>query len=457
MSYTRFYATAAIAACFTASHASADDMASIRAEMEAMRGAYEARMQAMEAKLREMEAQKAASVPAAGVQATEKPATAARPAGQQRAVRDNAFNPSVGVILNGQYRNFSREEGDIAGFAVGHEGERSKEGFAVDHTELNFTANADDKFRGSVTAAIADHEGETEIELEEAFLQTLPGAPLPDGMSVKAGRAFWTFGYLNEHHGHADDFADRPLPYRVFLDGGFNDDGAEISYVLPTDFYAEIGGGAFRGDDFPFGGADGEGAGAYSGYARVGGDVGTRHSWRAGLSALTGDTGREGRESNEEMVMFNGDTNLYAADIRYVFAPTANPRDREVSFQAEYFIRDEDGTYEDTDAGTGAVPFSDTSSGWYAQGVYKFLPQWRVGARYARLEAPETPAGLAGSALDAGGHDPYAATVMADYTNSEFGRLRMQYSYEEGADGAEDHQTTLQYILSLGAHAAHKY
>ena len=65
-------------------------------------------------------------------------------------------------------------------------------------------------------------------------------------MSVKAGRAFWTLGYLNEHHSHTDDFADRPLPYRVFFNQAFNDDGAEVSYVLATDFYSEIGGGLFR-------------------------------------------------------------------------------------------------------------------------------------------------------------------------------------------------------------------
>ena len=73
---------------------------------------------------------------------------------------------------------------------------------------------------------------------------------------------------MNEHHAHTDDFADRPLPYRAFLNKAYNDDGIEVSYVLPTDFYTEIGGGVFRGDDFPFGGSDGEGIGAFSAFAR---------------------------------------------------------------------------------------------------------------------------------------------------------------------------------------------
>jgi hypothetical protein len=275
-------------------------------------------------------------------------------------------------------------------------------------------------------------------------------------MSVKAGRAFWTLGYLNEHHSHADDFTDRPLPYRVFLNEAFNDDGAEVSYVLPTDFYSEIGGGVFRGDDFPFGEADGSGLGAWSAFARVGGDIGDNQSWRLGGYALKGEADGS-RLTNEDVVSFTGDTDIYAADVRYTWAPTGNAREQEVILQGEYFWRNEDGVYEDSDAATGPVNFDDSSTGWYAQAVYKFDPQWRVGARYSQLNAPDVPAGLVGSALDSGGYDPKAYSAMLDWTNSEFSRIRLQYNREELAPGQDDNQVMLQYIMSLGAHGAHKY
>ena len=57
-------------------------------------------------------------------------------------------------------------------------------------------------------------------------------------------------GVLNPQHAHADDFADRPLPYRVFLNKAYNDDGLEASYLFGS---SEIGFGIFRGEDFPFG------------------------------------------------------------------------------------------------------------------------------------------------------------------------------------------------------------
>ncbi len=443
----KLVASAALIAMLSSTSALAvsdKDIEALRGEIQNMKQAYEGRIAELESKLNKVESAKVAA-PA--------PAT---PATARRVIKGNSFNPSIGVILNGQYSQFSSKEGEIAGFAIGHEGERPPEGFAVDHTELNFSANVDDKFFGSITAAIAQHEGETEVELEEAFIQTLPGVGLSDGMSLKAGRAFWTLGYLNEHHSHADDFSDRPLPYRVFLNEAFNDDGVEVSYVLPTDFYSEIGGGVFRGDDFPFGEGDGEGVGAWSVFARVGGDIGDNQSWRLGGYVLSGEA-PGGRTSNDDVVSFTGDTDLYVVDLRYTWAPTGNARDQEAILQGEYFWRNEEGVYEDTDADTGTVNFDDSSSGWYAQAIYKFDPQWRVGARYSQLAASDVPAGLVGSALDSDGHDPKAYSVMLDWTNSEFGRVRLQYNREKLARGQNDDQVVLQYIMSLGAHGAHKY
>lgn len=436
-----------VSPAFAASDA---DLEALRAEIQAMRNAYESKIEQLENKVETLEAQQ--NTTAQKVEQTQTTVTSSAPATAQRSIRDTSFNPAVGVILNGKYNNFSEDEGDIAGFALGEEGERGKEGLGIDETELNFSANVDDKFRGSATVALHEHEGETEVEIEEAYVAT---TALPAGIEVKAGRFFSELGYLNSHHSHADDFADRPLTNRAFLDGNYGDDGVQVSAVLPTSIYTEIGGGVFRGDDFPAGGADGNDIGAWTAYGRIGGDAGDNTSWRLGLSTLQADG--VSRDGNEDTVNFSGDSSLYIVDARAVYAPTGNNADQEVILQGEFFIRDEDGTYEDMDAGTGAIAYDDSQSGWYAQSVYKFHPQWRVGARYSQLYAGDVPVGLTGSALDDGGHDPWAATAMVDWTNSEFSRVRAQFSREEVADGQEDNQFTLQYIMSLGAHGAHNY
>jgi hypothetical protein len=439
----------AVPLCLAASGAKAatnSQLQSILTEFRALKKNYEARIKSLEAKIERLE------------KAEKRKPTASRTATSStsggRNIKDNSFNPSVGVILNGRASSFTRGTSDIAGFGVGEEGERGKEGLAVDESELNFSANVDNKFYGSLTAALVREDGSDKVELEEAYVQTLPGIGLPDGARIKAGRAFWTFGYLNEHHSHSDDFADRPLPNRVYLNQNFNDDGVELSYVLPTEFYAEIGGGVFRGDDFPAGGSS-SGLGAWSAYGRIGGDVGDNQSWRLGAYALYSDV--NSRTTNEDMLTFVGKSNLYAADLRYTWAPTGNPRQQELIAQAEVFYRNEDGTYDDAAAGTGPIPFDEHSFGWYAQAVYKFAPAWRVGARYSQLIAPSTPAGLAGSVVDAQGHDPYNLSAMGDWTNSEFGRIRLQYNREKLDRGSADNQFLLQYIMSIGAHGAHAF
>ncbi|NCC22923.1 MAG: hypothetical protein EOM26_10765 [Alphaproteobacteria bacterium] len=415
----------------------------LRAELAAMRVMYESKIDGLESRLAEMEARQVESAsrvePAAGNTAPGVPATG------NRRVTDNSFNPAIGVMLQGKYKAFSENEADLAGFAVGHEGERGEEGLSVEHTELNFSASVDDKFYGSTTIALAEHHGETEVELEEAFIQTLA---LPYGASLKGGRFFADIGYLNAHHAHSDDFADRPLPYRAFLNGAYNDDGLQASVILPSDLYAEVGAGLFRGKDFPAGGNEGSDVGSWTAFARTGGDIGDNTAWRAGASALLADV--QSRAANEGNITFRGDSDLYIADVRLTFAPTGNANRQELILQGEYFWRDENGAYND-------VAFDESQRGWYAQTVYKFAPQWRVGARYSELHADAVPAGLAGTALDDGGHDPWAATVMGDWTNSEFSRLRLQYSYEELANELEDNQLTIQYIMSIGAHGAHPF
>ena len=88
-----------------------------------------------------------------------------------------------------------------------------KRSFGLGETELNLTANIDPYFRGVAIAALTP---ENEVEVEEAYFQTLA---LPQGFTLKGGRFFSGIGYQNEIHQHAWDFQDAPLPYKAFLGG----------------------------------------------------------------------------------------------------------------------------------------------------------------------------------------------------------------------------------------------
>ena len=416
---------------------------SILAEINALKQSYESRLKTLETKINELNQKGTTEQRSKKIKGT-----------SSRKVKNNSFNPSIGIVFNGKLADYTKTTSEIAGFGVGEEGERGREGLGIGETELNFSANADNKFYGSTTAAIVREDGADKIELEEAYVETLPGLGLPSGVRLKAGRAFWSVGYLNEIHAHADDFADRPLPYRTYLNKAYNDDGVQISMVLPTERYLEIGTGLFRGDDFPFGSST-SGRSAHSGYIRTGGDIGQNSSWRMGASTLIGTT--DGRKSNEDNVTFVGDSSIFAVDGRVILQPTGNSKDKEIILQGEYFRRDENGQYTDAESGATSVNFDGISSGYYAQAVLKTSAAWRIGARYSKMSPADVPAGLAGSALDSSGHDPVTYSVMTDWTSSEYGRLRLQYNREEFSQNDADNQLILQYVVSIGAHGAHPF
>ncbi|MBR1778564.1 MAG: hypothetical protein IJ752_08305 [Alphaproteobacteria bacterium] len=360
----------------------------------------------------------------------------------------SAFNPYISVVLNGTYTHYSRDEKDIIGFQVGEEGEFADKGFSLGESEIMIGANVDDKFSANLTAAIVNEDGEDKIELEEAFIQSIG---LPYGLNLTFGRLKPVFGSLNEKHAHTDDFADRPLPYRVFLNSAYKDDGLQLSVVLPTDFYAEIGGGAYRGGYFPAA-FEGSGIGAANSYLRVGGDISDNQSWLAGFSYLYAKSAEDGRRTDS--LRFEGKDHLYAASLKYSFVPNGNNKESEFVLSGEYLFRNEKGNYIDTDGPAGK--FDNKSSGWYAQSTFKFLTNWKIGYRYAQMKPKETPAALEDTILNAEHHKPEMHSVMAEWDNSEFSRIRVQYNRDK-TGFKNDNQLIVQYTMSFGAHGAHSY
>jgi hypothetical protein len=90
------------------------------------------------------------------------------------------------------------------------------------------------------------------------------------------------------------------------------------------------------------------------------------------------------------------------------------------------------------------------------QGVYQFMPQWSVGARYAQVNASGVSPLLADTALDDFGHSPRAETALLEYDTSEFGRLRLQYTHDDAGLKPND-ELLFQYTVIYGPHGAHRY
>lgn len=378
---------------------------------------------------------------------------------------NNSTNPQISVILDGGYSSYSYSEGEavLPGFFLGGEAGLAEEGFALGHSEIVASANIDQHFFGKITAAIAEHDGETELELEEAFIETVG---LGSGITVRGGRMFSAVGYLNQQHQHAWDFVDAPLIYRGLWGRNYIDDGLRVSWIAPTNTFLEIGGEILSGYGFPASKGEGSQLRSQVLFANLGGDFDASNAWQAGLSfhnAKVTDREAGGHEhgggGGEEVPAFSGDSHTIGANFIYKWAPNGNYKYQHVKVQAEFFARSEDGDVELE----GSMPLEESTvdlkqRGFYLQGVYQFAPHWRAGMRYDRVSS--SVSGDDPSVLDEAGletdHNPWRGTASIEWVPSEFSRIRVQYNHDRSVD-RPDNQWFVQYTYSLGAHGAHTF
>ena len=455
-------ATALAAACSTPLQAlAADDpsLAQIRAEIRQMKESYEARIQALEQRLKEAESRVAsAPVPAP-------PAAASGTA----AASANAFNPAVALILGGTYTNLSHDPAQyrIQGFMPGGDeigpGKRS---FNLGESELTFSANVDPNVSGKLTFSLTP---DNQVSVEEAVFET---QGLANGINVKGGRFLSAIGYLNSQHAHAWDFVDAPLAYQALFGGQYKQDGLQLRWLAPTDRFLELGLEAGNGGAFPGNDRNKNGVGSTALFAHVGDDIGDSASWRGGLSYLqTGAVSRNYADLDHTGTAvsnaFDGQSKVWLLDGIYKWAPNGNATHTSIKLQGEYFQRKEKGTLTyDTLAqslGSASLPYASAQSGWYLQGVYQFMPAWRVGLRYDQLHSGTADLSVAGSALTAADFhrlspsNPARTSLMFDYSPSEFSRFRLQFARDKSRPETTDNQLFLQYIMSLGVHGAHSF
>ncbi|MCM2289733.1 MAG: TonB-dependent receptor [Sulfuritalea sp.] len=453
-------AACGVLASFPAAAADAD-LQALREEIAQMKKSYEQRIDALEQRLAQAETARAPASPAAA------PAPSANRAG--------GFNPEIGLNLQGALTSTKLDpatwtlQGFVPPGAPDEIGPPRRRGFTAQETELTIAANVDPNFRGYLNLALTP---DNSVELEEAYFQTLG---LGAGFTLKGGRFLSGIGYNNERHPHTWDFADAPLAYTAFFGNKLTAEGLQLKWLAPTETYLEFGLEAGRDDGFPGSGKNKSGSALGAAFARTGGDVGIAHNWRAGLSYVATDPNARAYDGVDAAglgtsVGFTGRSRTVGADFVWKWAPNGNPAERNFKLQAEYFRRVESGSLscaerDASGACGGAAGFSDSyrssQSGYYLQGVWQFMPRWRLGYRYDKLDSGTASLGptlVAADLPQLAAWKPQRNTVMLDYASSEFARLRLQFARDNSrGPGPTDNQLWLQYVMSIGAHGAHRF
>ncbi|MEO7009228.1 MAG: TonB-dependent receptor [Caldimonas sp.] len=475
--------------------ADGDELRSIQQQIDQLKAAYEGRIHALEARVQDLQqrlatspapATRAGALQGSAPEALASPVAAAPPAvasaestaplaaapatpATTAQASASAFNPAISLILNGTYANLSRDPANyrLQGFIPsGGEVGPGARSFSLGESELGLAATIDPTFSGHLTASITSDD---RIAVEEAVFER---QGIFEGASLKAGRFLSSIGYLNSQHAHAWDFVDAPLVYQAFFGGQMQTDGVHLHWLAPTDRYLEIGAELGAGRGFPGSDNNRNGIGSTALYAHVGDDIGTSASWRGGVSyVLNRARDRAYADSSAAGTpitnLFSGNSRTWVVDGIYKWSPGGNATRTNFKLQGEYFRRTDNGTltYDSLGQGGGSNSgYNATQSGWYLQAVYQFMPMWRAGLRYDRLDSGSPNIGLVSNGtLTAAdfpllqGARPSRATVMVDYSLSEFSRLRLQIAADRSNPAVTDHQLFLQYIMSLGAHGAHSF
>jgi hypothetical protein len=387
-----------------------------------------------------------------------------------------AQNPNISGIFNGYFQSASKDTAlKVPGFALANDAAGLNEGFNLGETEVGLYGNIDPYWYASMVLSFAPESG---VSVEEAFIQSLA---LPWGFIVKAGRFHSSIGYMNVFHRHADDFIDTPLVYTSFLDGQLADDGVQLRWIAPTDVLLQVGAeflnGGCQNQGYPANGGsctssagakspNNHGVGTTTQFVNLADDVGEGGSYLLGLSHV--DTTAAARTTSDSLLAFTGATTVNILSGVYKWSPFGNTKYTQLKLQGEYFAGDETGTYTVfNDAGTSIASIDATGSkhltrsGYYAQAVLKFDERWKVGGRYSEVNSDKPKdANAVGTALDPRGTTPNMSSAMVEFWPSEFSQFRLQYSQDntlpKSLGGSVD-RFYLQYLITLGAHAAHTY
>lgn len=369
----------------------------------------------------------------------------------------------INISFNGQFTLATSSARDLDHIEVGDHDPQQR-GFNARNAELALSGAVDPYFEGFANIVLKlDNDNGTEIELEEAFMQT---TSLPFNLQLKGGQFFAALGRLNPTHPHAWEFLDASLVNGRFLGpDGLRGVGAQLSWIIPVPWYSQ----------FLFGVQNGRGGNAYS-FRNPGDDglfygrptidreaIGLRDfvympRWESsfnpsptqtillGVSGALGtnDTGRDTR------------TEIYAADFLYKWkSERAEGGFPFVKWQTEAM-------YRRFEAGRGmddSFPVSETFHDWgmYSQVLWGFKKGWVAGLRgdYLHMKNSEFTD-------DAARQSRSRLSANLTWYPTEFSKIRLQYNHdmleETNFLAARDEDSIfLQFEFNLGAHGAHKF
>lgn len=332
----------------------------------------------------------------------------------------NADNPAVSFVVDTTF---------------GTDAEESGWDFALRSGELFISAPIDPFVRGYTAVVGSSEEG---FDIEEAALVT---TALPWNLAVKGGRFFADVGRLPHWHEEQLPFVDRPPSIERLIGGEAGAEGAELSWLAPTEQFFRVTTGLYntvggeRSEELREEGFDG-----YRSPDEL--------TWLVHPSSYVDLTDALNLElGGTYLTIPQHDTrSLYGFDATLRHQPGTSRFYQGFVLGSEWYWNDEE--FEDVevgiDPGTGDPLLGNAR--FRRDGGYAYLETF-LGRRYSlgfRGDYAQDPAEAANR------QRTYSA--FATWFPSEFQRLRLQVDQVDLSGEDDDQRLTLQWTAFLGSH-----
>jgi outer membrane receptor protein involved in Fe transport len=349
-------------------------------------------------------------------------------------------------------------------------------GFSMPNAELALSGDVNDYFFAQTNIVyFIDEDGESVVELEEAFIRT---NNVPYGLEFKAGQFFTEFGRFNQTHPHQWAWIDQPIVNsRFFGPDGMRGQGARVSAVLPLNWDSNILISAqnARGETMPSYYGEGEGfAGREYDVAtdtRSMSDLLWNSRWDNLLDLSNDLAVRFGASTAIGPNSAGSDTKtiIYGAHLALRWGcPDCKKTLPLITWETEFLARETEVDEFEDDFST--IYPSDTLKdyGIFTQLTVGFLPAWSAGLRaeWARgsgdtiADDPATPsATIADRSLDPQRDNRFRLSPLIAWEVGDHSRLRLQYNYDDAdhLEKGDAHSVWLALDIVIGSHPEHGF
>ena len=335
----------------------------------------------------------------------------------------NADNPAISFVVDTEFSTGNLDPGY---------------NFSLQSGELFISAPIDPFLRGFASLNASSDEG---FDLEEAALVT---TSLPWNLTVKGGRFHADVGRMPHWHDEQLPFTNRPESIDRIFGGEANAEGAEVTWLAPIDHYIRVTTGLYNSigaenrEDLQDNGFDG---------SRSFNEL----TWLVHPSTYFDVSDTLNLEIGGTYFTVNHDSarNLFGLDVTLRHQPGTSGFYQGLVLGSEWYWNSErfNDIVQGIDPDTGETILG--AQRFHRNGGYAYLEAF-LGRRYSVGVRGDYAESIAGPA-----DRQRTLSAFATWLPSEFQRLRLQADAisQNGNEGGDGYQITLQWTGFLGSHS----